>query len=188
MPRVRYNVATTLDGFIASPDGSTTWILDDPSIDFTALYNEFSCLVMGRKTYEVMLHHGETSGANILAGHHVIVISKTLKQEDYPDIEIVRDGYIDMVRNLKSGQGKDIWLMGGSRLASEFLAAGLLDAVETAVMPAIIGRGIKMISQETENEDFWKLNLRSVEKKETGILMLTYDILYTHTSLLRLVA
>ncbi|KAM0497201.1 hypothetical protein D7B24_002769 [Verticillium nonalfalfae] len=179
MPRVRYNIATTLDGFIASLDGSTTWILDDPSIDFTALYSEFSSFVMGRKTYEAMLHHGETSGANPLADHHVIVISKTLKQKDHPDIEIIRDDYLDVVRNLKSGQGKDIWLMGGGRLASEFLAAELLDAVETAVMPAIIGRGIKMISQETENQEFWKLDLRSVEKKETGILMLTYEILYS---------
>lgn len=38
MGRIRYNVATSLDGFIASPDGTTDWIVDDASIDFAALY------------------------------------------------------------------------------------------------------------------------------------------------------
>ncbi|KAM0271689.1 hypothetical protein ACHAQH_008976 [Verticillium albo-atrum] len=178
MPRLRYNVATTLDGFIASPDGSTDWILDDPSIDFAALYEEFSSLIMGRKTYEVMLHHAEVSGTNPMAGRHVIVVSKTMKPDDHRGVEVIADDYLNLVKTLKAGKGKDIWLMGGGRLASELLEAGLLDSVETAIMPVLIGEGIKMVVQVSENSKSWKLALRGADKKGTGILMLAYDVLY----------
>ncbi|KAI8712927.1 2,5-diamino-6-ribosylamino-4(3H)-pyrimidinone 5'-phosphate reductase [Fusarium sp. LHS14.1] len=50
MPQLRYNVATSLDGYIASSDGSADWIVDDPTIDFKALYEQFDFFVMGRKT------------------------------------------------------------------------------------------------------------------------------------------
>ena len=53
--RVRYQVAVSLDGFIAGPNGEADWIVMDPSIDFAALYNEFDTAVMGRKTYEAGL-------------------------------------------------------------------------------------------------------------------------------------
>ena len=52
--RLRYQVAASLDGFIAGPKGEYDWIVMDPSIDFTALYKEFDTAVMGRKTYEVV--------------------------------------------------------------------------------------------------------------------------------------
>ena len=50
--RLRYQVAMSLDGFIAGPNGEYDWIVMDPSIDFRALYGEFDTAVMGRKTYE----------------------------------------------------------------------------------------------------------------------------------------
>ncbi len=32
--RLRYQVAASLDGFIASPEGGFDWIVADPDIDF----------------------------------------------------------------------------------------------------------------------------------------------------------
>jgi len=48
--RLRYQVAVSLDGFIAGPNGEADWIVMDPSIDFDALFKEFDTVVMGRKT------------------------------------------------------------------------------------------------------------------------------------------
>lgn len=48
--RLRYQVAVSLDGFIARPKGRYDWIVMDSAIDFTALYREFDTAVMGRKT------------------------------------------------------------------------------------------------------------------------------------------
>jgi dihydrofolate reductase len=48
--RLRYQVAVSLDGFIAGPHGEYDWIVMDPAIDFAAMYKEFDTAVMGRKT------------------------------------------------------------------------------------------------------------------------------------------
>ena len=58
--RLRYQVAMSLDGFIAGPKGEYDWIVMDPSVDFDALYKEFDTVVMGRKTYEMMTAQGGT--------------------------------------------------------------------------------------------------------------------------------
>jgi dihydrofolate reductase len=54
MRRLRYNIAMSLDGFIARTDGSFDWIIQDSSTDFDALIAEFDTLLMERNTYEVL--------------------------------------------------------------------------------------------------------------------------------------
>ena len=46
MRRLRYQVATSLDGYIASPHGEFDWITMDPDIDFAALMEQFDTAVM----------------------------------------------------------------------------------------------------------------------------------------------
>jgi len=52
MRRVRYSVASSLDGYIAGPQGEDDWIVVDPSIDFGALFGQFDTALMGRRTFE----------------------------------------------------------------------------------------------------------------------------------------
>lgn len=178
MPRLRYNAATTLDGFIASPDGSTDWIIEDPAVDFTALYAEFDTFVMGRKTYETMMQHADQSGVDALADRKVVVVSREMKALDYPAITVVADGYLEFIRGLKERGERDIWLMGGGLRARACLDAGLLDTVEVAVMPVIIGDGIKMIANASaDGNHSWKLELRNVGALESGILMCKHDVI-----------
>jgi len=58
MRRLRYQVAATLDGIIAGPNGGYDWIVSDPAIDFKALYKQFDTAVMGRKTFELVTAQG----------------------------------------------------------------------------------------------------------------------------------
>src|SRR5205814_8179971 len=73
--RLRYQVAVSLDGFIAGPNGEYDWIVSDPSIDFGALYKEFDTVVVGRKTYEVMTAQG---GHGAMPGLDGVVFSRSL--------------------------------------------------------------------------------------------------------------
>jgi dihydrofolate reductase len=79
MRQLRYQVAVSLDGFIAGPKGEYDWIVSDPSIDFDALFREFDTAVMGRKTYEVMTAQG---GTGALKGLEVVVFSQSLPPKD----------------------------------------------------------------------------------------------------------
>lgn len=54
MPRIRYKVAASVDGFIADRDGGYDWVVHDPDVDFFALFAEFDAFLFGRRTYEIM--------------------------------------------------------------------------------------------------------------------------------------
>jgi dihydrofolate reductase len=52
MRPVRYNVVSTLDGYIAGPNGEYDWIPDDPTVDFEAIFRKIDTVLLGRRTYE----------------------------------------------------------------------------------------------------------------------------------------
>lgn len=132
----------SLDGFIAGPNGEYDWIVMDPAIDFGALFGEFDTAVMGRKTYEVATAQGGDGG---LGGLDVIVFSRTLPPTTSPGVRIVREDPPAVVAELKRRPGRDIWLYGGGVLFRSLLDAGLVDTVEVAVMPVLLGGGIPLL-------------------------------------------
>jgi dihydrofolate reductase len=140
--RLRYQVAASLDGFIAGPNGEYDWIIMDPSIDFAALFKEFDTAVMGRKTYEA----GAAQGANgAMPGLDVVVFSRTLPPAVHKGVRIVNENAHEVVASLKAKPGRDIWLFGGGTLFRSLLDAGLVDTVEVAVIPVLLGSGIPLL-------------------------------------------
>ena len=146
MPRrLRYQVAASLDGFIAAEDGSYDWIPMDPDIDFGELFTQFDTLVMGRRTYETMQGiEGGVSEAGVY-GKETYVFSRTLNPKEHPSVHVVHDDLASTVRNLKARPGKDVWLFGGGNLFRQLLDAGFVDSVEVAVLPIMLGAGIPLM-------------------------------------------
>lgn len=168
--RLRYQVAASLDGFIAGPDGSYDWIVMDPAIDFGALYGEFDTAVMGRKTYEA----GLAMGGNIaMPGIEIVVFSRTLKAEKKKGLRIVNASPATVVAELKKQKGRDIWLFGGGELFRSLLDAQLVDTVEIAVMPVLLGSGIPLLPEGASV----KLTLIDLKRlPASGIVVLAYAV------------
>lgn len=142
MRRLRYQVATSLDGSIAGPQGEFDWIMMDPDINFAELGAQFDTAVMGHKTFLATLQQG---GTGVMPGLDVVVYSRTLNPAQYPDVSIVNSDPAESVRSLEARPGKDIWLFGGGELFRTLLAAGVVDTMEPAVVPVLLGNGIKML-------------------------------------------
>lgn len=178
---VRYQVAVSLDGFIASPDGGYDWIVMDPAIDFGALYKQFGTALMGRKTYETMTAQG---GTGAQPGLDVVVFSRTLPPATHKGVRITNEDPVEVVAALKKSTGKDIWLFGGGQLFRTLLDAGLVDSVEVAVVPVLLGSGIPLLPPGAST----KLVLADSKVLPTsGIVALSYTLPKSkrHTSKIR---
>src|SRR5215207_8464830 len=80
--RIRYQVAMSLDGYIAGPKGEADWIIMDQEIDFAALFEQFDTFLVGRRTFEAMARAGQGG----TPGTKTFVFSRTLRQQDYPRV------------------------------------------------------------------------------------------------------
>jgi dihydrofolate reductase len=139
---LRYQVATSLDGFIAGPNGEYDWITEDPTLDLEAFARQFDTLLMGRLTYELALSQGSMLES---MGLKVVVVSTTLDPSQHPDATIISTDVAKKVAQFKSQPGKDIWLFGGGALFRTMLDAGLVDRVELAVSPILLGSGVPVL-------------------------------------------
>jgi dihydrofolate reductase len=170
MPKIRYIVATSLDGYIAGPNGEYDWILPDPEINFAELWAQFDTLLMGRRTYEVACTRlGEQS----FAGRKLVVASRTLHPADHPTINILSNVTRSDLQALRAESAKDIWLMGGGDLFRAVHALNEVDTVEVCVMPALLGGGTKLLPDPAQPA---KLALTGTKIYRSGIVSLTYDI------------
>lgn len=169
MRRVRYQVAMSLDGYIAGPKGEYDWLIHDPEIDSAALFAEFDTLLIGRKTFDVMV----AAGQGVIPGQKMFVFSRTLRPSDYPQVTIVAEKAVQTVASLKRKRGKDIWLFGGGSLFRSLLEEGLVDTVEIAVEPVLLGEGIPLLPPPVKQT---KLKLTGHKVYKTGIVSLQYQI------------
>jgi dihydrofolate reductase len=169
MRRVRYSVAVSLDGYIAGPKDEADWIMMDPEIDFSALFEQFDTFLLGRRTFELMARAGKVE----TPGMKTFVFSRTLRQQDHPEVTLVAEGMEETVAALRAEPGKDIWLFGGGSLFRSLLDAGLVDTVEVAIMPVLLGEGIPLLPPPARQT---RLRLTGHKVYQTGIISLEYTV------------
>jgi dihydrofolate reductase len=167
MRRIRYQVASSLDGYIAGLHDEYDWIVMDSEIDFEALFAQFDTLLMGRRTFQVA---GGSSPAM-----KTFVFSRSLRQEDHPGVTIVSNQVKETLDNLRTQPGKDIWLFGGGELFRSLLELDCVDTVEPAVIPVVLGGGRPFLPAPAVRRRL-SLTAQRVYKK-SGIVLLEYDIL-----------
>ena len=81
---------------------------------------------------------------------------------------------VSHVRRLKEADGKPLWLWGGGDLFRELAQAGLVDGVDVAVIPIVLGAGLPLMAAPGT-----RLSLKLKSQRvyaATGTLMLTYDV------------
>lgn len=170
MRKVQYGVAVSLDGYIAGPNGEADWIKFDPEIDFSAIWEQFDTLLMGRKTYEAAV---KRLGKAALSGKAVFVLSKHLEPHGNPGVTIVSEPTRSWIQSLKSQEGKDIWLMGGGTVFRHLLDLGEVDSISVTIIPVLLANGTPLMPPPYE---LTSLTLSTHRVYTSGIISGTYKI------------
>ena len=156
MRKLTYYVASTIDGFIAAADGSVDFFPvggdHGPAImsqfpetvptkirEALGIASEnlsFDTVIMGRKTHDFGVKTGTTSPYSHL---RQFVVSTTLLESPAPDVELVPEDPLAMVRQLKTERGLGIWLCGGGELAGHLLPE--IDQIFLKLYPVVLGSG-----------------------------------------------
>lgn len=170
MRRIRYQVACSLDGYIAGPNGEFDWIPMEPDMDFEELFDQFDTLLMGRRTYCEAVQ----DNLSHYQGKHIVVFSRTLRPEEHPGITIVSGNTEAHLDELRSRPGKDIWLFGGGELFRSLLDLGYVDTVEPAIVPILLGGGRPFLPAPVTKHNLRLTGQRVYEK--SGIVLLTYEV------------
>ncbi len=190
MRKLVYYVATTLDGFIASPDGgdpsgSEFFPITDDLIKFivtnypetlpapareamglSAPGEHFDTVLEGRSSYEL----GVAAGLSDAYPHLRHLVFSTTLTSVGPGVELVSERGLERVRELKSEDGKDLWLAGGGTLAHSLLPE--IDRLVLKVNRSIIGSGIPLFNGPFAFHDYQPT---SEVLLDSGVRVLVYD-------------
>jgi dihydrofolate reductase len=190
MRELTYYIACSVDGFIAHKDGTYERFLQEREhlTDLFASFPEtfpvhyrdavgkhpenkcFDVVLMGRKTYEVGLNVGI---ANPYPHLKQYVCSRSMKESPDPNVELVSEDVVGLVKSLKNQTGKDIWLCGGADLATMLFAEKLIDKLILKVYPFLMGSGIPLFREAIAQTD---LELTDSKIYGNGVLVLHYRV------------
>ena len=164
IPLVRYHVAISIDGFIASEDGSFEWLMEfPPGPSFGDFLDGIGGLMMGRESFETERRMGPWSYAD----RAVLVMTNRPIADMPPGVEMAAGDPASALERLRTRVARgDIWLYGGGVLAGQLLQAGLIDRVELATVPVAIGKGRPLFAGAAAAQ-----RLRLVETRTEGPLL-----------------
>ena len=167
---VVYYVATSIDGFIATPSGGVDWLDPFNTPDDDHGYREFEAsvdvILMGSRTYEV---------SKALGGFDYVkkpcwVFSSRITEAPEPTAELTTETPEAAVARL-SATHERAWLMGGGDLASSFQRAGLISEYRIFVAPVLLGSGIPLFGK---SGGAGSVDLVSAPSYPSGLVELRY--------------
>src|SRR5687768_5921276 len=176
---------TSLDGFVAGPQGELDWInVNEEIFDFAEnKINQTDTALYGRKTFEMMEGYWPTAADQPNATRHdinhskwykkvaKIVLSRTMKNKTLPNTTIVNDNLAEVINSIKNESGSDIIIFGSPSASHSLMEENLIDEFWLFVNPILLGEGIPMFDGNYPRQ---KLTLMDSHVFSSGVICLHY--------------
>ena len=177
---------TSLDGFVAGPNGEMDWIhVDEAMFDFVAtMTDQADTALYGRVTYEMMQSYWPKAGEQPNASKHdkehsswynkvsKVVLSRTIGEAGLHNTKVISDQLSDNINKIKQQDGKNILIFGSPRASQSLLNQGLIDEFWLFVNPIILGQGMPLFKDITGTT---KLKLVESKTFASGVIALHYE-------------
>jgi len=155
MRKLKLQMQTTVDGYVAGPEGQLDWMTFDMDPKLLAFINELTdtsdTILLGRKMTDGFVKYWEHSAtqkdspeydfAQKMVNIPKVVFSKTVKHVDGKNVRVENGDLAQAVKQIKSAPGKDIVVYGGATFVSSLIEHGLIDELNFFLNPVAIGNG-----------------------------------------------
>lgn len=182
MAKIIYSMLTSLDGYIAGPEGGPALPVPESDLHwhFNAMLRETGMLLNGRRMYETMRVWDtwdkvpgaplvEVDFARVWQGTPKIVFSTRLREVG-PNARLVKDDVENVVRSLKADSSSNI-SVAGAAFAATLSRLKLIDEYHLYVHPVVLGGGKPFF----EAGSVLKLRPLGTEKLPQDVLLLRYS-------------
>jgi len=176
--KVTIHMVSSLDGFIATNDGSVSWMESkDEYPDGVTLSDEdmeqflksVDCYVMGSGTYLHALELGWPYGNTPV----IVLSSKDLKSKK-ESVSFYSGDLEDFVHEKLKPNFQNVWMVGGAMLTKEFIRKNLADEILITIMPVLLGDG-KLFFDYIGKEQ--RLHLKDTKVYKDGMVELCYELI-----------
>jgi dihydrofolate reductase len=173
---VTLHMVSSLDGIIAKKDNSVSW-LDTPADAYEKGVSDDSagdgveaidCFVLGSRTYEHALQLGWPYGDT-----RTVVVTTRKLASTRKSVEFYSGDLKRLVDEILAPRCANIWLVGGAMLCQSFLRLGLVDEIRLAIVPVLLGEGLRLFDNSSTEE---RLQVKNVVAYKTGVVELLYRL------------
>jgi dihydrofolate reductase len=185
LSRTQYYCATTLDGFIAEADDTIRWLTGYEgsyegagAVPMKGTYDEFydgvGALVSGSVTYEFVLNEVEEwpyrgKPCWVLTSRHL-----PKPEGEGVDVRFASGDVRNLHREMAEAAGeRNLWVVGGGNVASQFADEGLLDELIATVVPVVLGAGKPLFDRRLPGGP---MRLTGTRAFDTGMVEVRYQI------------
>jgi len=167
-------MAITANGMIAKGNDDVSWVSDTEWESYSEMIKKAGNMIIGRKTYEVMLKIDDFNKSNLNEIKTVVLTndaSLKIHNPQFVSAATSPRGALDILLN----QGfETIMVCGGGKLNASFMSENLIDEIYLDVEPVVFGKGIGLFAEK----DFEaKLKLLENKKLSEGEIQLHYKVL-----------
>ena len=186
MSRTQYYCATSLDGYIAEADDTLDWLTgyrgeyagagaEPMKGTYERFYEDVGAMVSGSTTYEWVLD--EVAEWPYPGKPFWVLTSRRLAtpETDGADVRFARGAVRDLHGEMleSADEGRNLWVVGGGDVASQFADAGLLDEVIVTVVPVVLGTGKPLFERRLHGGP---LRLAGTRAFDNGMIEARYEI------------
>jgi dihydrofolate reductase len=179
--KLTIHMVSSLDGYIAKKDNSVSWFNTadhyEPGVHVTEedaqeFLKGIDCYIMGSRTYELALELSKAYGW-VYGDIPTIVLTHRNLPVERQNVELYSGDLGKLINERLKPNYKNVWLVGGAELASDFIRLNLADEIRQSILPIILGDGVPFYNQIGQEK---ALHLKKTTAYKTGMVELVYEI------------
>lgn len=173
MRKLSLFIATSLDGYIAKPNDDLSFLKlvekEGEDYGYAVFTENIDTIILGRKTYDYVPR--EIGSSHYDNGQRDVYVITRTARPGAGRTTFYTGELTELVKQLKSAGGKNIYCDGGAEIINELLQHDLIDELIISIIPILVGNGTRLFADNRPEQQLEFINIKTFE---TGLVQLHY--------------